>query len=365
MILSDFDYDLPKELIAQQPVSQRDQSRLLMLNLSKDTIDHLKFNQIINILNKGDTLVVNNTRVINARLFGHKTTGGKIELLILEPYLKNKNNNQTNIITDCLIKGKVKPGMDVILNLHPKKDNLLISNRQIKVHVLENISGGRFRVEFDSEIPFHELLSSYGQVPLPPYIKQELNDPERYQTIYSNNLGSIAAPTAGLHFTHELFNKIKNKGVKIVDITLHINYGTFTPVRTEDITLHQMEREYAILTKKSSEIINSTIESNGRLVAVGTTTVRTLETIALRSSMNRKKMRLEPWEGWTDLFIYPGFEFKSGINFLITNFHLPKSTLLMLVCAFATREKIFKAYREAIEKRYRFYSLGDAMMIIK
>jgi S-adenosylmethionine:tRNA ribosyltransferase-isomerase len=215
-------------------------------------------------------------------------------------------------------------------------------------------------------------------VPLPPYIKQELEDPERYQTIYSKNLGSIAAPTAGLHFTPELLKTLEGNGIRVAYITLHISYGTFTPVHTEDITQHKMDREYAIMTKKNSDIINQVYKSKredtegtgGRLVAVGTTAVRTLETIALNSSINNLSKsgaikQLTPWEGWTELFIYPGFKFKAGIDILITNFHLPKSTLIMLVTAFAGHSPIIKAYKEAIEKKYRFYSLGDAMMIIK
>ncbi len=364
MKLSDFDYDLPKKLIAQTPKQKRDHSKLLLLNLANDLIEHRTFHQISEILTSDDILVVNDTRVINARLFGHKTTGGKIELLILEPQLSNHTNNQIPETADCLVKGKVREGteLEIALQSKPKQKGHHI----VKARIIKNISGGRFKVEFDSEIPMNEFLVKHGQLPLPPYIKKELNSPERYQTIYSTNLGSIAAPTAGLHFTSELLGNLKRKGIRIAYITLHINYGTFTPVRTEDITLHKMEREYAILTEKNAELINTAYSAGGRLVAVGTTTMRTLETIALNnSSTNKTVNQLKPCHGWTELFIYPGFKFKAGVDILITNFHLPRSTLLMLVSAFAGREPIFRAYHEAIEKKYRFYSLGDAMMIIK
>lgn len=364
MQLADFDYNLPKHLIAQAPTKKRDQSKLLVLDLKNDSIEHLIFNQVIEFLEPNDTLVVNDSRVVNARLFGHKPTGGKVEILILEPNtIINQRNSTDSDILECLIKGKVKPGLEIELKLEPQQNIIL------KAKIRNRISGGRFKVEFKSDQPLSKILNTYGQLPLPPYIKQQLKVPERYQTIYSKNNGSVAAPTAGLHFTPELIKKIENKGVKIAYITLHINYGTFTPVRSDKISQHKMDHEYAILTKENANIINETHLNNqnsGRLVAVGTTTVRTLETAAINSSFKNNKLKeIEPWEGQTDLFIYPGFKFKSGIDILITNFHLPKSTLLMLVSAFAGREKILRAYQEAIEKQYRFYSLGDAMMIIK
>jgi len=382
MKLSDFDYYLPKNMIAQSPVAKRDCSKLLKLNLSSGEIQHQRFNQITDILRAGDVLVLNDSRVINARFFGHKPTGGKIELLVLDSNIINQPQDTDSIVVDCLVKGKVSPELNVDLNLEHKQTQIQNQKTAVSAKLLKHVSGGRFKVKFNSEIPFNELLPKYGSVPLPPYIKQELEDPERYQTIYSKNLGSIAAPTAGLHFTPELLKTLEDNGIQIAYITLHISYGTFTPVHTENITQHKMDREYAILTTRNSDIINQVYKSkmdkpkgtSGRLVAVGTTVVRTLETIALNSSINSSLnslsangtiKQLSPWEGWTQLFIYPGFKFKAGIDILITNFHLPKSTLLMLVTAFAGRSPIIKAYKEAIEKKYRFYSLGDSMMIIK
>jgi len=378
MRLSDFDYYLPKNMIAQSPIAKRDCSKLLKLNLPSGETQHLRFNQITDILRAGDVLVLNDSRVINARFFGHKPTGGKIELLVLDSNIINQPQDIDSIVVDCLVKGKVSPGLNVDLSLEHKQNLKQNQKAMVSAQLLEHVSGGRFKVKINSEIPFNELLPKYGSVPLPPYIKQELKDPERYQTIYSKNLGSIAAPTAGLHFTPELLKTLEDNGIQIAYITLHISYGTFTPVHTENITQHKMDREYAILTTRNSDIINQVYKSkmdkpkgtSGRLVAVGTTVVRTLETIALNSSINSLSAngtieQLSPWEGWTQLFIYPGFKFKAGIDILITNFHLPKSTLLMLVTAYAGHNPIIKAYKEAIEKNYRFYSLGDSMMIIK
>jgi S-adenosylmethionine:tRNA ribosyltransferase-isomerase len=348
-------------MIAQKPDNIRDRSKLLLLNLKQDKIGHHHFYQLKNFLNSNDTLVLNDTRVINARLFGYKTTGGKIELLVLNPNLDKGNIDESQLEVECLVKGRVKPGVKVELNLHDTKMN------NIKIEILEQIEGGRYKVKFESRYSIFELLEKYGKLPLPPYIKSDLEIPEKYQTIYSNNDGSVAAPTAGLHFTKKLLDEIKNKGVKIAYITLHISYGTFTPVRVEEITQHRMDCEYAVLDEENAAIVNNALNTKkGKLIAVGTTTVRTLETVA-QNNINSKGdlMDLKSWEGWTNLFIYPGYKFKSGINSLITNFHLPKSTLLMLVSAFAGREKILKAYREAIKKNYRFYSLGDAMLILK
>lgn len=357
MKLSDFDYDLPPGMIAQEPSSSRDKSKLLILDLKIDEIHHKKFNNIIDYFEPGDTLVLNNTRVINARLHGHKTTGGKIELLLLDSELGDSN------IVECLIKGRVRPNVEITLD-KPKG-----INQELKVRVLEQIDGGKYKVEFKTQGQFkiNELLSKFGELPLPPYIKKDLQDPNRYQTVYSNQNGSIAAPTAGLHFTPELMQKLEEKGVIITYLTLHISYGTFTPVRTENVKSHTMDREYGILSEDSVNRINQARNSkNSKLTAVGTTSVRTLETAVQNSILADGSLEeLHPWQGWTELFIYPGFEFKAGIDNLITNFHLPKSTLLMLVSAFAGRENILKAYKEAIENKYRFYSLGDAMMIIK
>ena len=288
---------------------------------------------------------------MNARVFGRKPTGGKVELLVLNPSgivsgSQNNNVDKTGVEFECLIKGRVRPESYINLELGTTKETL-------KVNIIEHIEGGRFKVEFDSGIDIHNLISRYGALPLPPYIKSELKDPKRYQTVYSRVSGSVAAPTAGLHFTQQLIDDLIYLGVKIAYITLHISYGTFTPVHTEDITQHKMDSEYAILTQKSADLINKARNSStGRLIAVGTTSVRTLESAAAYCTDNKEsrvrtktakeiETTIQPWEGWTDLFIYPGYEFKAGIDILITNFHLPKSTLLMLVSAFAGREKIF------------------------
>ncbi|MFW9875561.1 MAG: tRNA preQ1(34) S-adenosylmethionine ribosyltransferase-isomerase QueA [Candidatus Thorarchaeota archaeon] len=363
MKLSDFYYDLPKNKIAQKPANYRDLSKLLLLDLKNDKIEHLKFKNIIDLFNPGDTIVLNDTRVINARLFGSKSTRGKLELLILDTHLLAEKNIDGNIVVECLIKGRVRPGLTININLGNNQ------NKSISATILKQIEGGRFKVEIKTETSLHDLLSNHGHLPLPPYIKDELKIPERYQTVYSKVQGSVAAPTAGLHFTEKLLKRLKKKRINIAYLTLHISYGTFTPVRTENIIDHRMDREYAILDEENAKIINNARKStNARLIAVGTTTVRTLETVAMTlkdPNVKDKFQYLKPWEGWTDLFIYPGFKFKSGIDILITNFHLPKSTLLMLVSAFAGREKIFDAYSKAIKRNYRFYSLGDAMMIIK
>jgi S-adenosylmethionine:tRNA ribosyltransferase-isomerase len=390
MKLHDFDYILPKELIAQEPAFKRDQSRLLVLNLKKDSIKHLVFNQITEILKPGDLVILNNTRVVNARLFGHKSTGGKVELLILEPFSSIIGEDKDVSIIECLIKGKVKVGSIIDIDIEiPNTSNHSLKSLKVKAKVIQHIDGGKFRIELKSSLSVTELLDKYGSLPLPPYIKKDLDKPDRYQTIFSHINGSVAAPTAGLHFSPELLKKLQDKGIKFGYITLHISYGTFTPVRTDNIIQHRMESEYAIVPKETIELINEVrSSSSGRIVAVGTTTVRTLETLfrvgskhndsgsehnyETRSDKNDESyercediIEIKPWKGKTDLFIYPGFKFRSGIDILITNFHLPKSTLLMLVAAFAGRENILKAYEEAVELKYRFYSLGDSMVIIK
>jgi len=365
MQLSDFDYDLPKNMIAQKPEKKRDQSKLFLLELAKDdtNIKHLIFNEIIDILKAADTLVVNDSRVVNARLFAQKPTGGKLELLVLNPHSIEHDINSEPAVAECLIKGKVRPDLEIDIKLNSKK------SVNLKARIMEQISGGRYKVEFNIDLPLTKFLAQYGSLPLPPYIKHDLKTPQRYQTIYSKNNGSVAAPTAGLHFTPELLKALERNGISIAYVTLHVSYGTFTPVRADDVRTHKMEQEYAILTPENAKLINQAHTSKaGRLIAVGTTTVRTLESVAKYSASkaNRDKIgELQSWEGWTELFIYPGFNFKAGIDILITNFHLPRSTLLMLVSAFAGRENILKAYQEAIKKNYRFYSLGDAMMIVK
>ncbi|RLG59941.1 MAG: tRNA preQ1(34) S-adenosylmethionine ribosyltransferase-isomerase QueA [Candidatus Hydrothermarchaeota archaeon] len=330
MSLSDYDYSLPKELIAQEPLKDRSKSRLMVL--FKDKIEHRRFFEVVEYLNKGDTLVINDSKVIPAKLKGRKPTGGKIEVLLLKEIEKNA--------WECLIKGKnLREGTKLIF-----KD---IEGKIIK-------RDRKFVVEFNVE-DMRAYLEKHGEMPLPPYIKKELKEKNRYQTIYARKEGSVAAPTAGLHFSKELLNEIRKKGINIAPITLHVSIGTFAPVRSQDITKHKMEAEYFEISKESAEIINKT---KGKVIAVGTTVVKALES----SSRNGEVV---PLHGWSDLFIYPPYEFKSPIKALITNFHLPKSTLLMLVCAFAGRERIFKAYRQAIAEKYRFYSFGDAMLIFK
>jgi len=317
--LSDYDYSLPKELIAQEPLKDRSKSRLMVL--FKDKIEHRRFFEVIEYLNKGDTLVINDSKVIPAKLKGRKPTGGKIEVLLLKEIEKNA--------WECLIKGKnLREGTKLIF-----KD---IEGKIIK-------RDRKFVVEFNVE-DMRAYLEKHGEMPLPPYIKKELKEKNRYQTIYARKEGSVAAPTAGLHFSKELLNEIRKKGINIAPITLHVSIGTFAPVRSQDITKHKMEAEYFEISKESAEIINKT---KGKVIAVGTTVVKALES----SSRNGEVV---PLHGWSDLFIYPPYEFKSPIKALITNFHLPKSTLLMLVCAFAGRERIFKAYRQAIAEKYRF-----------
>ncbi|HID28303.1 MAG TPA: tRNA preQ1(34) S-adenosylmethionine ribosyltransferase-isomerase QueA [Methanosarcinales archaeon] len=329
MKLSDFDYYLPKELIAQKPIEPRDSSKLMVLcnNRIKNDI----FHNIINYINKGDTLVLNNTRVIPARLFGRKGTGGKIEVLLVEKINENTYH--------CLVRGKKVIGKKIFF------DNTVIGTVKSKV-------GSRYIIEFECKESIEDILKKIGKMPIPPYIKESIESKDRYQTIYASENGSIAAPTAGLHFTKELLDKIRKKGVNIAYITLHIGIGTFTPVRVENISDHKMEAEYYIISEKNANLINNT---EGKLIAVGTTTVKALESAAL----------IKKCEGWSDLFIYPPYKFTSKIEGLITNFHLPKSTLLMLVSAFAGKERILEAYKVAIKHQYRFYSFGDAMLIFK
>lgn len=340
MKTKDFYYELPEELIAQHPLKNREESRLLILDRKTGEIEHRKFKDIVDYLNPGDCLVLNDTRVIPARLFGNRIgKEEKIEFLLL----KNIEGNRWEV----LVKPgkKVKPGVKIEFG-----DGLLVSE------VISIEEGGTRIVEFTYEGIFEEILDRLGEMPLPPYIKEKLEDKERYQTVYSKKKGSAAAPTAGLHFTKELLSDIEKKGVNLVFITLHVGLGTFRPVKVENIEEHNMHSEYYEVTEDAAKIINDTRKNGGRVIAVGTTSTRTLETIATEDG------RVEAKKGWTDIFIYPGYKFKA-IDGLITNFHLPESTLLMLVSAFAGREKILNAYRIAVEKRYRFFSFGDAMFI--
>jgi S-adenosylmethionine:tRNA ribosyltransferase-isomerase len=340
MKTKDFYYELPEELIAQHPLKNREESRLLILDRKTGEIEHRKFKDIVDYLNPGDCLVLNDTRVIPARLFGNRIgKEEKIEFLLL----KNIEGNRWEV----LVKPgkKVKPGVKIEFG-----DGLLVSE------VISIEEGGTRIVEFTYEGIFEEILDRLGEMPLPPYIKEKLEDKERYQTVYSKKKGSAAAPTAGLHFTKELLSDIEKKGVNLVFITLHVGLGTFRPVKVENIEEHNMHSEYYEVTEDAAKIINDTRKNGGRVIAVGTTSTRTLETIATEDG------KVEAKKGWTDIFIYPGYKFKA-IDGLITNFHLPESTLLMLVSAFAGREKILNAYRIAVEKRYRFFSFGDAMFI--
>lgn len=340
MKTSDFDYDLPEELIAQTPLEKRDSSRLLVLDKETGELEHEKFSNIINYLNKGDVLVLNDTKVIPARIIGVKEeTGAVIELLLL----KDLGDSW-----ECLSKPAKRLKVGTIINFGDGK---------LKAEVIEKLTDGLIRVKLLYEGILMEILESLGTMPLPPYIHEKLSEQGRYQTVYAKNVGSAAAPTAGLHFTKELLKKIEAKGVIITYVTLHVGLGTFRPVEEENILEHKMHSEYYIMNKETADILNKAKEEKRRIIAVGTTSTRTLETIATNN--NGKFIETS---GNTNIFIYPGYEFKA-IDCLITNFHLPKSTLLMLVSALAGKENIFKAYKEAIDKKYRFFSFGDAMFI--
>lgn len=340
MKVSDFDFYLPEELIAQHPLEKRDTSRLMVLDKKTGDIEHKVFKDIIEYLNEGDTLVLNNTRVMPARLIGAKEgTGGKIEFLLLKRLEGDK--------WECLAKpGKsAKPGR-----------RFEFGDGKLKCEVLEVLDTGNRIIEFEYDGIFEEVLDSLGEMPLPPYIHERLEDRERYQTVYSKEKGSAAAPTAGLHFTEELLKEIKEKGVNIVYLTLHVGLGTFRPVQVDDINDHIMHSEFYQLSKESADIINNTKKNGKRVIAVGTTSTRTLETIAEDNGTVKEA------SGWTDIFIYPGYKYKVVDN-LITNFHLPESTLIMLVSALAGRDNVLNAYNEAVKEKYRFFSFGDAMFI--
>lgn len=341
MKTSDFKFELPEELIAQHPLKDRKSSRMLVLNKESGNIEHKTFSDVIDYLNPGDCLVLNNTRVIPARLFGQREeTGGKVEFLLL------------NNIEEDKWETLVKPGKKARIG-----DVIQFGGNKLKAEIIEIKEGGTRIVKFKYKGIFQQILDELGHMPLPPYIKAELEEKERYQTVYSKKRGSAAAPTAGLHFTEELLQKIQNKGIKIAYITLHVGLGTFRPVKVENINEHNMHSEYYEINKETANKINKTKEEGGRIISVGTTSTRTLETIS------DKNGRVEPKSGWTDIFIYPGYEFKI-IDGLITNFHLPESTLIMLVSAFAGKESTLKAYNEAVSERYRFFSFGDSMLII-
>lgn len=340
MKVSDFDFYLPEELIAQHPLEKRDESRLMVLDKKTGEIEHKRFYDIIDYLNKGDTLVLNNTRVMPARLIGEKeNTGGKIEFLLLKRVEGDK--------WECL----AKPGKSA-----REGRRFTFGNGILKAEVIEVLENGNRIVEFYYEGIFEQVLDSLGEMPLPPYIHEKLEDKERYQTVYSKEKGSAAAPTAGLHFTKELLKKIQDKGVKIVYLTLHVGLGTFRPVKVENIENHNMHSEFYMLSEESAKIINETKKRGNRVISVGTTSTRTLETIGDENGMVKEQ------SGWTNIFIYPGYKFKVVDN-LITNFHLPESTLIMLVSTLAGKENVMNAYNIAVKEKYRFFSFGDAMFI--
>lgn len=342
MKTSDFYYDLPQELIAQDPLLERSSSRLMVLDKESGEIEHKIFKDITGYLKAGDCLVINDTKVIPARLHGVKEeTGGHIEVLLL----KRKSDN----VWETLVKPgkKARPGARISFG-----EGLL------KAEVLDVVEEGNRLIRFEYEGIFEEVLDQLGEMPLPPYITHKLEDKNRYQTVYAKHEGSAAAPTAGLHFTQDLLKEIEAMGVKIARVTLHVGLGTFRPVKVDDVNDHHMHSEFYMISEEAAETINETKRQGGRVISVGTTSTRTLESVADENGFVR------PTSGWTEIFIYPGYRFKC-IDALITNFHLPESTLLMLVSALAGKEHILAAYEEAVKERYRFFSFGDAMFIVK
>lgn len=340
MDVKDFDYDLPEELIAQDPLEDRSSSRLMVLDKNTGEVSHHVFKEIVKYLRPGDCLVLNNTKVIPARLFGVKEgTMAKIEILLLK--------RRQNDVWETLVKPgkKAKPGTKIIFG-----DGLLTGE------VIDVVDDGNRLIQFSYEGIFEEILDKLGQMPLPPYITHQLKDKNRYQTVYAKYDGSAAAPTAGLHFTKELLQQVKDKGVDIAEVTLHVGLGTFRPVKVDNVLDHHMHSEFYMVSQEAADKINNAKKNGGRIISVGTTSTRTLEAASDENGM------LKECNGWTDIFIYPGYSFKV-IDCLITNFHLPQSTLVMLVSALAGREHVLNAYKEAVEERYRFFSFGDAMFI--
>ena len=340
MDVKDFDYELPEELIAQDPLEDRSSSRLMVLDRETGEFEHKEFKDIIDYLNPGDCLVLNNTKVIPARLYGAKEgTNARIELLLL----KRKEND----VWETLVKPgkKAKPGTRIVFG-----DGLLVGE------IIDIVDEGNRLIKFHYEGIFEEILDKLGQMPLPPYITHELKDKNRYQTVYAKYDGSAAAPTAGLHFTKELLEQVKAKGIKIAEVTLHVGLGTFRPVKVDNILDHHMHSEFYMVSQEAADTINTAKKEGHRVISVGTTSTRTLESAADENGMLRE------CSGWTEIFIYPGYSFKV-IDGLITNFHLPQSTLVMLVSALAGREHVLNAYKEAVKERYRFFSFGDAMFI--
>ena len=341
MKTSDFFYELPKELIAQTPVQPRDSSKLLVLGRNNGEIEHKNFYDIIDYLEEGDCLIANDSRVLPARIFGVKEeTGAKVEFLLL----RQISGNKWETLCKPAKKAKVGTRFD-------------FENGLLKATIVEAKEDGNRIVDFECDENFFATLDKIGQMPLPPYITEKLEDKERYQTVYSNELGSAAAPTAGLHFTTELMDKIKAKGVKIAYVTLHVGLGTFRPVKVDDVTKHKMHSEHYEIPEETAKIIKETKALGKRVIAIGTTSCRTLESVSSTFG------EIKACDGWTDIFIYPGYEFKV-LDGLITNFHLPESTLIMLVSAFAGYDNIMNAYKTAVDEKYRFFSFGDAMAIL-
>lgn len=352
LILSAYNYHLPEHLIAQHPADQRDNSRLMVVDCGDNSCHHKRFNDITQLIGSEDMLVVNDTRVFPARLHGRKETGGKVELFLLEfPILSHKESGFAKV--EALIKSSKRPGVGTQIFI----------NESLSCTIIEELGGGKakLRLQYDQLLGLAEILDQYGQVPLPPYIKREKGsspeDVQRYQTVYANQRGAVAAPTAGLHFTEELLNTIIDNGAQLGRVTLHVGYGTFAPVRESDITRHQIHREFLTISDETVDRINTTKKRGGKIWAVGTTTVRALEYGAVKTG------RLEPLEEWCDLYIYPGYQFRV-IDNLITNFHLPDSSLMFLVSALCGRQRLLDCYQEAIKEHYRFFSYGDAMAII-
>ena len=376
MDVKDFYYDLPQELIAQDPLEKRDNSRLMVIHRDTGEIEHKHFHDITEYLNPGDCLVINDTKVIPARLLGEKEgTGAAIEVLLL----KNKGDN----VWECLVKPgkKMKPGARVLFGVETENKGTAEEGNDensdgfkkaiLTGEVLDVVEEGNRLIKFTYEGIWEEVLDSLGEMPLPPYITHKLEDKNRYQTVYAKNTGSAAAPTAGLHFTEELLKQIEDMGVKIARLTLHVGLGTFRPVKVEKIEDHHMHTEYYELSQEAADIINETRRKGGRGISVGTTSTRTMETVGTAQGLHKvtscesydESNELKPASGWTNIFIYPGYEFKV-VDSLITNFHLPESTLIMLVSAFYEREGVMKAYEEAVKERYRFFSFGDAMILL-
>ena len=340
MKVSEFNYELPEELIAQVPLEKRDESRLMVLDREKQTIEHKVFKDIIDYLEPGDCLVRNNTKVLPARLYGKKETGAHVEFLLL------------NRIEGDIWESIVRPGNKLHVGT-----KVIFGDGLLEAEILDTMPGGTRKVQFKYQGIFNEILDKIGLMPLPPYIHEELKENDRYQTVYAKYEGSAAAPTAGLHFTEELLNKLEEKGVKIANVTLHVGIGTFRPVKEDDVEKHEMHSEHFYIKQEDVDKINETKRQGKKVIAVGTTSCRVLETIGLKENG-----MVEPIEGDTKIFIYPGYKFKC-IDGLITNFHLPESTLLMLVSALAGKEYIMKAYNEAVKEKYKFFSFGDAMFI--